>query len=96
LPDLKSARAAHPHGHISWGHGCFYAGYPHKRHREVARRPPVPQSRPALAPAVPMRQILAERVVDVAPPNSFEDRWRAVYGLPNSMRQQLEVPPWPK
>lgn len=57
LPSLPAARLVHPKGHISWGGGCYFAGYPGERrpenrggaHRRQAGRIPVPSARPESA-----------------------------------------------
>ena len=96
LPSLKAARQAHPTGHIRWNHGCFYVGRrPGKHEIAVAHAAvPLPHPRPSPLPVTAVvRSLVSERVEDIVPRNSFEDRWRAVYGLPNTLRQQLEARP---
>lgn len=53
LPSVKAARAIHHTGHIAWSGGCYFAGYPGRRHRHDSQvrhaKAPVPKERPAFA-----------------------------------------------
>jgi hypothetical protein len=53
LPSVKAARAIHHKGHIAWSGGCYFAGYPGRRHRHDSQvrqtKAPVPKERPAFA-----------------------------------------------
>lgn len=69
---LDAARAGHRSAHITWSHGCYYAGYPHDRHSErhherTAKSPPPPRQRPA-AQTVPVPDPAPATFAIAAPP----------------------------